>query len=200
MRIVEKAQLMSAPEIDRTLQRLAHEIVEKTGGTKHLALIGIVRRGVPLAQRIAQAMRGIDGVDVPVGVLDITLYRDDLSKVAPQAVLRSSDIPFGVDNMDLVLVDDVLYTGRTIRAGMNGLFDLGRPKRVSLCVLIDRGHREMPIEAQYIGRACADQRHGNYRSAVAGDRQGRARGAGRPRGVDLDFLFEPAGIGFKKGH
>src|SRR5713226_2067241 len=138
MRIVEKAQLMSAPEIDRTLQRLAHEIVEKSGGTKNLALIGIVRRGVPLAQRIAQAMRGIDGVEVPVGVLDITLYRDDLSKVAPQAVLRSSDIPFGVDNMDLVLVDDVLYTGRTIRAAMHGL--------------IDRGHREMPIEAQFIGR------------------------------------------------
>ncbi|HVH72941.1 MAG TPA: bifunctional pyr operon transcriptional regulator/uracil phosphoribosyltransferase PyrR, partial [Candidatus Dormibacteraeota bacterium] len=148
MRIIEKAQLMSAEEIDRTLQRLAHEIVEKSGGTKHLALIGIVRRGVPLAERIAQAMRGIDGVDVPVGVLDITLYRDDLSKVAPQAVLRSSDISFGVDDMDLVLVDDVLYTGRTIRAGMNGIFDLGRPKRVRLCVLIDRGHREMPIEAQ----------------------------------------------------
>ena len=118
----------------------------------HLALIGIRRRGVPLAQRIAQAMRGIDGVDVPVGTLDITLYRDDLSKVAPQAVLQSSDIPFGVDGMDLVLVDDVLYTGRTIRAAMNGLFDLGRPQRVSLCVLIDRGHREMPIEAQFVGR------------------------------------------------
>lgn len=152
MRIVEKAQLMSSPEIDRTLQRLAHEIVEKTGGTRHLALIGIRRRGVPLASRIAQAMRGIDGVDVPVGTLDITLYRDDLSKVAPQAVLQSSDIPFAVDNMELVLVDDVLYTGRTIRAAMNGLFDLGRPKRVTLCVLIDRGHREMPIEAEYVGR------------------------------------------------
>lgn len=152
MRIVEKAQLMSAPEIDRTLQRLAHEIVEKSGGTRHLALIGIRRRGVPLATRIAQAMRGIDGVEVPVGTLDITLYRDDLSKVAPQAVLQSSDIPFAVDNMELVLVDDVLYTGRTIRAAMNGLFDLGRPKRVTLCVLIDRGHREMPIEAEYVGR------------------------------------------------
>jgi pyrimidine operon attenuation protein/uracil phosphoribosyltransferase len=152
MRIVEKAQLMSASEIDRTLQRLAHQIVEKSGGTKHLALIGVRRRGVPLAQRIAQAMRGIDGVDVPVGTLDITLYRDDLSKVAPQAVLQSSDITFGVDGMDLVLVDDVLYTGRTIRAAMNGLFDLGRPQRVSLCVLIDRGHREMPIEAQFVGR------------------------------------------------
>jgi pyrimidine operon attenuation protein / uracil phosphoribosyltransferase len=152
MRLVEKSQLMSAAEIDRTLQRLAHQIVEKSGGTRHLALIGIRRRGVPLAQRIAQAMRGIDGVEVPVGTLDITLYRDDLSKVAPQAVLQSSDIPFGVDSMDLVLVDDVLYTGRTIRAAMNGLFDLGRPKRVSLCVLIDRGHREMPIEAQFTGR------------------------------------------------
>ncbi|OLC88072.1 MAG: bifunctional pyr operon transcriptional regulator/uracil phosphoribosyltransferase [Acidobacteria bacterium 13_1_40CM_4_61_5] len=152
MPIVEKAQLMSAPEIDRTLHRLAHEIVEKTGGTKHLALIGIRRRGVPIAQRIAQAMRGIDGVEVPVGILDITLYRDDLSKVAPQAVLQSSDIPFGVDDMDLVLMDDVLYTGRTIRAAMNGLFDLGRPRRIRLCVLIDRGHREMPIEAQFIGR------------------------------------------------
>src|SRR5260370_25846251 len=146
MRIIEKTQLMTATEIDRTVQRLAHEIVEKSGGTSNLALIGIRRRGVPLAQRIAWAMRGIDGVDGPVGVLDITLYRDDLSKVAPQAVLRSSGIPFGVDNMDLVLGDDVLYTGRTIRAAMNGIFDLGRPKRGSLCVLVVRGYRQMPIE------------------------------------------------------
>src|SRR5713226_5802176 len=152
MRIVEKAQLMSAPEIDRTLQRLAHEIVEKSGGTKHLALIGIRRRGVPLAQRIARAMRGIDGVDVPVGTLDITLYRDDLSKIAAHAVLQSSDIPFAVDDKDLVLVDDVLYTGRTVRAAMNGLFDLGRPRSIRLCVLIDRGHRELPIEASFVGR------------------------------------------------
>ena len=152
MEIVEKAQLMSAAEIDRTLHRLAHEIVEKSGGTKRLALIGIRRRGVPIAQRIARAMRGIDGVEVPVGTLDITLYRDDLSKVAPQAVLQSSDIPFSVDDMDLVLMDDVLYTGRTVRAAMNGLFDLGRPRHIRLCVLIDRGHREMPIEAQFVGR------------------------------------------------
>jgi len=152
MRTVEKTQLMTATEIDRTLQRLAHEIVEKSGGTSNLALIGIRRRGVPLAKRIAQAMRGIDGVDIPVGTLDITLYRDDLSKVAAQPVLQSSDIPFQVDDKDLVLVDDVLYTGRTIRAAMNGLFDLGRPKRVRLCVLIDRGHRELPIEATFIGR------------------------------------------------
>src|SRR5215475_14155331 len=152
MRIVEKGQLMSAAEIDRTLQRVAHEIVEKSGGTKHLALIGIRRRGVPLARRIALAMRGIDGVEVPVGTLDITLYRDDLSRVAPQPVLQSSNIAFPVDDRDLILVDDVLYTGRTIRAAMNGLFDLGRPKRIQLCVLIDRGHRELPVEASFVGK------------------------------------------------
>jgi pyrimidine operon attenuation protein/uracil phosphoribosyltransferase len=152
MPTLEKSQIMSATEIDRTLQRLAHEIVERRGGTANLALIGIRRRGVPLAQRIARAMRAIDGVDVPVGTLDITLYRDDLSMVAAQPVLQSSEIPFSVDGKDLILVDDVLYTGRTIRAAMNGLFDLGRPSRVRLCVLIDRGHREMPIEAAFIGR------------------------------------------------
>jgi pyrimidine operon attenuation protein/uracil phosphoribosyltransferase len=143
---------MSATEIDRTLQRLAHEIVEKSGGTANLALIGIRRRGVPLAQRIAKAMRGIDGADVPVGTLDITLYRDDLSKVAQHPVLHSSEIPFVVDDKDLILVDDVLYTGRTVRAAMNGLFDQGRPQRVRLAVLIDRGHRELPIEASFVGR------------------------------------------------
>ncbi|MGD0908692.1 MAG: bifunctional pyr operon transcriptional regulator/uracil phosphoribosyltransferase PyrR [Candidatus Acidiferrales bacterium] len=144
--------MMTATEIDRTVQRLAHEIVEKSGGTANLALIGIRRRGVPLAKRIARAMRGIDGVEVPVGTLDITLYRDDLSIVAAQPVLQSSNIPISVDDKDLVVVDDVLYTGRTIRAAMNGLFDLGRPKRVRLCVLIDRGHRELPVEASFIGR------------------------------------------------
>jgi len=143
---------MSAKEIDRTLQRLAHEIVEETGGTANLALIGIRRRGVPLAHRIARAMRAIDSAEIPVGTLDITLYRDDLSKVAAQPVLHSSEIPFPVDDKDLILVDDVLYTGRTIRAAINGLFDLGRPSRVRLCVLIDRGHRELPIEAAFVGR------------------------------------------------
>jgi pyrimidine operon attenuation protein/uracil phosphoribosyltransferase len=152
MAVLEKKQLMSATEIDRTLQRLAHEIVEKSGGTANLALIGIRRRGVPLAQRIAKAMRGIDGVDVPVGTLDITLYRDDLSKVAQHPVVHSSEIPFVVDDKDLILVDDVLYTGRTIRAAMNGLFDQGRPQRIRLAVLIERGHRELPIEASFVGR------------------------------------------------
>jgi pyrimidine operon attenuation protein/uracil phosphoribosyltransferase len=151
MRIVEKSQLMSATEIERTLQRLGHEIVEQSGDTKNLALIGIRRRGVPLAHRIALAMRGSEHADVPVGTLDITLYRDDLSKVAPQPVLHSSEIPFNVDDMDLVLVDDVLYTGRTVRAAVNALFDLGRPQRIRLCVLVDRGHRELPVEAAFVG-------------------------------------------------
>ena len=152
MRIVEKRQLLSAEELGRTLQRMAHEIAEKSSGAKDLALIGVRRRGVPLSQRLAKAIRSFAHVDVPVGTLDITLYRDDLSTVGAQPVVQSTDIDFPVDNRDLVIVDDVLYTGRTIRAAMNGLFDLGRPRRVRLCVLIDRGHRELPIEASFIGK------------------------------------------------
>ncbi len=151
MRVVEKAQLMSATEIDRTLQRLAHEIVERTPQLDDLTLVGIRRRGVPLAERLARNIQTILGKPVHFGSLDITLYRDDLSTVAPQPVVQASDIPT-VDDRDVVLVDDVLYTGRTTRAAMNGLFDLGRPRRVRLCVLIDRGHRELPIEASFIGR------------------------------------------------
>ncbi|MGB0037221.1 MAG: bifunctional pyr operon transcriptional regulator/uracil phosphoribosyltransferase PyrR [Candidatus Acidiferrales bacterium] len=150
-RVVEKRQLLSAEEIHRTIGRLAHEIVEKSGGTKTLALIGVRRRGVPLSQRLAKTIQGFAKVDVPVGTLDITLYRDDLSTVAQQPVVQSTEIDFPVDDRDIVVVDDVLYTGRTIRAAMNGLFDLGRPRRVRLCVLIDRGHRELPIEASFIG-------------------------------------------------
>lgn len=153
MRVVEKRQLLSAEEISRTLQRLAHEIVEKSGGAKDLALIGVRRRGVPLSQRLAKAIKGFTHVDVPVGTLDITLYRDDLSTIGSQPVVQSTDIEFPVDDRDLVIVDDVLYTGRTTRAAMNGLFDLGRPRRIRLCVLIDRGHRELPIEASFVGKA-----------------------------------------------
>jgi len=152
MRVVEKRQLLSAEEIGRTLQRLAHELVEKSGGTKDLALIGVRRRGVPLSQRLAKIIQTSVGVSVPVGTLDITLYRDDLSTVAHQPVVHSNEIDFPVDDRDIVLVDDVLYTGRTVRAAMNGLFDLGRPRRIRLCVLIDRGHRELPVEASFIGR------------------------------------------------
>ena len=153
MRIVEKRQLMSAAEIRRTLERLASEIVEKSGGAKDLSLIGVRRRGIPIAERLAKLIRTSSGAKIPVGTLDITLYRDDLSTVAPQPVVQSSEIPFPIDGGDILLVDDVLYTGRTVRAAMNGLFDLGRPKRIRLCVLIDRGHRELPIEATFVGRA-----------------------------------------------
>jgi pyrimidine operon attenuation protein / uracil phosphoribosyltransferase len=152
MRVVEKRQLLSGEEIGRTLNRLAHEIIEKSGGTKGLALIGVRRRGVPLAQRLSTIIRASSRVDVPVGILDITLYRDDLSTVGSQPVVHSTEIAFGVDDRDLVVVDDVLYTGRTMRAAMNGLFDLGRPRRIRLCVLIDRGHRELPIEATFVGQ------------------------------------------------
>jgi pyrimidine operon attenuation protein / uracil phosphoribosyltransferase len=148
----DKAQLMSASEIDRTLVRLAHEILEKTEDLGRLAFIGIRRRGVPLALRLAEKIKSLEKLDVPVGFLDINLYRDDLSTVSEKPVHNATEINFPITGKDVILIDDVLYTGRTIRAAMNGLFDLGRPKRVSLCVLIDRGHREMPIESQFTGR------------------------------------------------
>ncbi|MCC6392902.1 MAG: bifunctional pyr operon transcriptional regulator/uracil phosphoribosyltransferase PyrR [Bryobacterales bacterium] len=150
--IREKSQLMSASEIDRTLVRLAHEVLEKTEDLDKLAFIGIRRRGVPMAQRLAAKIEAIEGRKIPVGILDINLYRDDLSTVGQQPVVSNTDIQFPVTGMDIVLMDDVLYTGRTIRAALDALFDQGRPARVQLLVLIDRGHRELPIEARYIGR------------------------------------------------
>ena len=153
MRVVEKRQLLSAEEISRTLNRLAHEIVEKSGGTQDLALIGVRRRGVPLSERLAKTVKDFSGVEIPVGTIDITLYRDDLSTADIRPVVTPGAVGFDIDGRDVVLCDDVLYTGRTIRAAMNGLFDLGRPKRIRLCVLVDRGHREMPIEATFIGNS-----------------------------------------------
>jgi pyrimidine operon attenuation protein/uracil phosphoribosyltransferase len=150
--IVEKAQLMSASEIERTLVRLAHEIVEKNNGSDNLALVGIRRRGVPLAERLAKLIERIEKKPVPVGTLDITLYRDDLSTLGPKPVVQKTEMEFSVVGKSVLLVDDVLYTGRTTRAAMDALFREGRPKRVQLCVLIDRGHRELPIEAAYVGR------------------------------------------------
>jgi pyrimidine operon attenuation protein/uracil phosphoribosyltransferase len=147
-----KAQLMSASEIDRTLVRLAHEILERTGNLDQLAFIGIRRRGVPLAQRLAAKIESLENRQVPVGILDINLYRDDLSTVDVKPVLNATDIKFDVAGKDIVLTDDVLYTGRTIRAALDALFEHGRPARVQLLVLIDRGHRELPIEARYVGR------------------------------------------------
>jgi len=148
----EKAQLMSASEIDRTLVRLAHEILEKTKDLDLLAFIGIRRRGVPLAQRLAKKIEALEKRNVPVGILDINLYRDDLSTVDIKPVVSSTEIPFSVEGKDIILMDDVLYTGRTIRAALDALFDHGRPARVQLLVLIDRGHRELPIEARFVGR------------------------------------------------
>jgi pyrimidine operon attenuation protein/uracil phosphoribosyltransferase len=148
----EKSQLMSASEIDRTLVRLAHEILERTTNLDKLAFIGIRRRGVPLAQRLAKKIEDLEHRKVPVGILDINLYRDDLSTVSHQPVLNATDIPFEVTGKDVILMDDVLYTGRTIRAALDALFDQGRAARVQLLVLIDRGHREIPIEAQFTGR------------------------------------------------
>ena len=148
----EKGQLMSASEIDRTLVRLAHEILEKTKDLDQLAFIGIRRRGVPLATRIAEKIRNLEHREVPTGILDINLYRDDLSTVAEKPVHSATEINFPVTGKDIILMDDVLYTGRTIRAALDALFDKGRPARVQLLVLIDRGHRELPIEARYVGR------------------------------------------------
>ena len=148
----EKAQLMSASEIDRTLVRLAHEILEKSADLDQLAFIGIRRRGVPLAQRLAAKIEALETRKVPVGILDINLYRDDLTTVDIKPVVSGTDIPFSVQGKDIILMDDVLYTGRTIRAALDALFDHGRPARVQLLVLIDRGHRELPIEARFIGR------------------------------------------------
>ena len=150
--IREKTQLMSASEIDRTLVRLAHEIVEKSPSVERLALVGIRRRGVPLAQRLTQKVGQIQPHAVQMGILDITFYRDDLSTVDHKPVHKDTQIPFNITGMDVILVDDVLYTGRTTRAALDALFDHGRPRRVQLLVLIDRGHRELPIEAGYVGK------------------------------------------------
>ena len=150
--IREKAQLMSASEIDRTLVRLAHEIVEKSPDLDKLAFIGVRRRGAPLAQRLAKKVEQIEKRQIPVGILDMNLYRDDLSTVGAKPVLNSTDIPFNITGIDIILVDDVLYTGRTTRASLDALFDQGRPRRIQLCVLIDRGHRELPVEARLVGK------------------------------------------------
>jgi pyrimidine operon attenuation protein/uracil phosphoribosyltransferase len=149
----DKAQLMSASEIDRTLVRLAHEILEKSEDLDKLAFIGIRRRGVPLAQRLAAKINEIEGLNVPVGILDISLYRDDLSTISTQPVVNATEINFPVTGKDIILMDDVLYTGRTTRAALDALFDHGRPARVQLLVLIDRGHRELPVEARFVGRS-----------------------------------------------
>jgi len=152
MNIQEKTVVMGENEIRRTLVRIAHEIVEKNKGIADLALVGIRTRGVFLAKRLAQEIFMIEKKEIPVGILDITLYRDDLSQVCRQPLVRKTEIPFDVSQKKIVLVDDVLYTGRTTRAAMDAIVDLGRPQVIQLAVLIDRGHRELPIRADYIGK------------------------------------------------
>jgi pyrimidine operon attenuation protein/uracil phosphoribosyltransferase len=147
-----KGRLMSASEIERTLVRLAHEIVEKSNGSEGLVMVGIKRRGVPLAERLAKLISGIEKHPIETGVLDIQFYRDDLSTADIRPVVTAGAIGCEIVGRDVVLCDDVLYTGRTIRAALDALFDHGRPRRVQLAVLIDRGHRELPIEATYIGK------------------------------------------------
>ncbi len=148
----QKGRLMSASEIERTLVRLAHEIVERNDGVSNVGLVGIKRRGVPLAQRLAGMLAAIEKHPVDTGTLDISFYRDDLSTQGPRPVVTPGSIGFNVNGRDIILLDDVLYTGRTIRAALDALFDHGRPKSVQLLVLIDRGHRELPIQATYTGR------------------------------------------------
>ncbi len=148
----QKAQLMSASEIERTLVRLAHQILEKNNGLDGLGLVGIRRRGVPIAQRLGNMIEQVEKKPVPVGTLDITFYRDDLSTLGPKPVVQPSAIGIPVEGKKIVLVDDVLYTGRTTRAALDALFSQGRPSLVQLLALIDRGHRELPIEATFVGR------------------------------------------------
>jgi pyrimidine operon attenuation protein / uracil phosphoribosyltransferase len=153
MNFVQKFQLMDAVAMNRALSRIASEIVERNRGTDKLMIVGIRRRGVPLAERIADKIAELEGIRPPSGSLDITLYRDDLSTVDVKPVVHGTELPENVEGHTIILVDDVLYTGRTIRAALDELMDFGRPRRVQLAVLVDRGHRELPIHADYIGQS-----------------------------------------------
>ncbi|MDK2823935.1 MAG: pyrimidine operon attenuation protein / uracil phosphoribosyltransferase [Clostridia bacterium] len=152
MNIKEKNILMDEEALNRTLTRIAHEIIEKNRGIKDLILVGIRRRGVPLAERLAQKIKLIEGAEVKVGKLDITLYRDDLTTSGDQPVVHGTEIPVSIKGKKVILVDDVLYTGRTVRAALDAIIDLGRPLAIQLAVLVDRGHRELPIRADFVGK------------------------------------------------
>ncbi len=150
--MAKKRIVMDSDRIDRSITRIAYEILEKNKGVEDLVLIGIRTRGVPLAQRLQEKISRMEGSSVPLGILDITLYRDDIALMKGKPRLERTDVPFSLDNKKVVLVDDVLFTGRTIRAAMDALIDLGRPRRIQLAVLIDRGHRELPIQADFVGK------------------------------------------------
>lgn len=152
LQLVEKAQIMDEAGIGRALTRIAHEILERNKGVPDVMLVGIRTRGVPLSQRLAERIAEIEGAKVPVGILDITLYRDDLSTIAEHPIVHETKLPGNVNGKIVILVDDVLFTGRTTRAAMDALVDYGRPRQIQLAVLIDRGHRELPIRADYVGK------------------------------------------------
>lgn len=152
MQLMEKNQIMDADAIRRAITRVAHEIIEKNKGTDDLVLVGIRRRGVPLAERLQAKIMEIEGVRVPLGILDITLYRDDLTTLDYQPVVHRTEVPFSIQNKKIILVDDVLFTGRTARAALDAVIDIGRPQMIQLAVLVDRGHRELPIRADYVGK------------------------------------------------
>jgi pyrimidine operon attenuation protein/uracil phosphoribosyltransferase len=150
---------MTPEDIRRTLGRIAHEIIERNKAIEHLILVGIHTRGVPLAKRLAANIEDFEGLKIPVGALDISMYRDDLASLNLKPIIHRTDIPTSIDGKSIVLVDDVLYTGRSIRAAMDALIDLGRPRSIQLAVLIDRGHRELPIRADYVGKNMPSSRH-----------------------------------------
>jgi pyrimidine operon attenuation protein/uracil phosphoribosyltransferase len=154
----ERQELMDADRLARTLARMAHEILERHPDMSQVALVGVRTRGVPLARRLARTIKKAAGVEPAVGALDITLYRDDLTTIAPHPVLKGTDIPTSIDDRTVILVDDVLYTGRTVRAALDELIDFGRPARIKLAVVIDRGHRELPIRADFVGRTLTTSR------------------------------------------
>lgn len=152
MQIREKAQILDGADMDRAIARIAHEVIERNHGTDDLVLLGIQRRGVTLARDLQAAIQRIESTEVPLGTLDITFYRDDLSTLGPAPTIGTTELPFDINDKTIVLVDDVLYTGRTVRAAMNELMDFGRARAIQLAVLIDRGHRELPIRADYVGK------------------------------------------------
>ena len=149
---MQKTEIMDESAISRAITRISHEIIEKNKGIENLVLIGIQRRGVPLAKRIAEKIKSVESCEIPVGILDITLYRDDLSLLNEHPVINGTEINFDIVNKKVVLVDDVIYTGRTVRAAIDALMDINRPQMIQLAVLIDRGHRELPIRADYVGK------------------------------------------------
>jgi len=169
MKKAGKKVILDAKGMDRVISRVTHEILEKNRGAEDIALVGICSGGVPLSRKIQEKIRAIEGVEVPTGYVDITLYRDDLSRAGYQPRLKRTEIPFSIDEKKVILVDDVLFTGRTIRAAMDALIDFGRPRNIQLAVLVDRGHRELPIRADYVGRNVPTSRNETVDVMIQGE-------------------------------